>query len=166
MEYIQLKKDSIFRLGIRDQNGNIKKDNNGNEICLEIDLEDIEAPLKYSKAEYIANKAKQDLKFQFSVIEKKYKNQSNQNNILSRVNEEKVKATHHFYKKTEEAIDLFLGNEATKKIFGTRRYWTMWEDLDEMIKPFLPKMQTNFENITNKIKNKYKNQETDVLRDE
>lgn len=166
MEYIQLKEDSIFRIGIRDQNGNIKKDNNGNEICLEIDLEDIEAPLKYSKAEYIANKAKQDLKLQFSIIEKKYKNQSNRNNILSKENEEKVKATHQFYRKTEEAIDLFLGDNATTKIFGTRRFWTMWEELDEMIKPFLPKMQINFENITNKIKNKYKKQETDVLKDE
>ena len=164
MEYIQLKKDSIFRLGIKNQNGEIKKDEKGNEVCLEIDIEDIEAPLRYSKSEYTIRKAEQALKMKLIAIDKKP--ESNGKYLLSPKDEEKHKALKEYYKSLEEAIDLFLGKNSTNKIFGDRRYWGMWEDLQELIKPYLPKMKANYEAITNKIIGKYRDKENDVLKDE
>lgn len=164
MEYIQLKEDSIFRLGIKDRNGNPKLDEKGNEICLEFDLEDIEAPLKYSKCEALIRKARQDLKLQFAVIDKKQDVKGK--DLLSKNEEAKIKTMNEYYKTTEEAMDLFLGKGGTQKVFGNRRYWSMWDDLDEMLQPFLPMMQVNLNKITDKVKNKYKKEETDVLTDE
>lgn len=164
MDYIQLREDSIFRLGIRDKDGNPKVDENGKEICLEFDLEDIEAPLKYSKCEAMIRKARQDLKLRFAVIDKKQDVKGK--NLLSANEEEKIKYMNEYYKISEEAMDLFLGKGGTQKVFGNRRYWTMWDDLDEMLQPFLPKMKVNLDKITDKVKSKYKTEETDVLTDE
>ncbi len=164
MEYIRLNNDSVFRLGIKDKDGNVKVDENGKEICLEFDLEDIEAPVKYNKCDFLVKKAQNDLRMKLNVIDKKPDKKGKY--LLSSNEEEKVKAMQDYFKSLEEAMDLFLGQGGTKKVFGNRRYWTMWDDLNDMIEPFLPKMKTNFEDITKKIKNKYSNKETDVLKDE
>ena len=45
--YIKIKpKKDILKLGIMDEEDNIVKDNNGNEIYLEFDLADIDLPIK------------------------------------------------------------------------------------------------------------------------
>ena len=72
-----------------------------------------------------------------------------------------------YYAKTEEAMDLFLGEGGTQKIFGDIRYLTMFDDLAEMLKPIMPKLKVNVESIEKQIKEKYKiNNDNDVLKDE
>lgn len=166
MEYIKLKeKKDIFKLGIIDENGEIVKDSYGNEVCLEFDLGDINLPIKYSKCVSLIENARRKLKNQFIIIDKKqdYKRK----NRLSTNEEAKALAIKEFYKEMENAMDLFLGQSGTKKFLNGREpYWEMFDDLNEAIQPFLPKLKLTINDMTDRIKNKYKVIEKDVITNE
>ena len=68
-----------------------------------------------------------------------------------------------YYKEVEEAMDLFLGEGGTKKIFGSRRYLRMFNDLSDMLKPIMPKLKLNSESIIDQIKLKYGDQEDETI---
>lgn len=165
MDFINLKKRNVLRFGIKDENGNEKKDANGDLIYLEFDLEDIELPLKYNKCEFLVRKAQEDLKWKFLIIDKK-QDVNDKKMLLSKNEEEKVKAVKQYYKDMEVAMDLFLGEGGVQKLFGDTRYYEMFDDLAEMLEPVLPKLKIDMDAITNKIKNKYKEKNKDVLKDE
>ena len=70
--YIKLKeKKDVFKLGIIDEDGNIVKDANGKEVCLEFDLADIKLPLRYNQCVNDIKRAKINLKSQMVIIDKK-----------------------------------------------------------------------------------------------
>lgn len=167
MDYINLKKrKDILRLGIKDENDVPVIDENGEEIFLEFDLGDIELPLKYNKCVSDINQARKNLKNQFFIIDKK-QDHKNKRNLLSDNEKAKMIAMKKFYKEMTEAMDLFLGNGGTKKYLnGKNPYWEMFDDLSEAIEPFLSKMQLTINDLTDRIKNKYKVIESDVLTDE
>ena len=166
MEYIKIKeRKDIFRLGIIDEYGKIVKDQNGEEVCLEFDLADIELPLRYNRCINEINNAKRKLKNQFLIIDKKQDHKGKQ--LLSKNEETKARAIEEFYKEMEQAMDLFLGQGGTRKYLNGRKpYWTMFEDLSEALKPYLPKMQLTVKDLENRIKDKYKVRERDVLTNE
>lgn len=163
---IKLKKrKDILKLGIIDENGNIVKDNNGNEVYLEFDMGDIELPLKYNKCINLINKARQNLKAQFIIIDKRKDHKGKQ--LLSSNEEAKAKAIKQFYIEMEKAMDLFLGQGGTKKYLnGKNPYWEMWDDISEALEPHLNKMKLTVTDMTNRIKEKYKVTESDVLTNE
>ena len=162
--YIKVEKKDIFRLGIADENGNPKLDKNGKEVYLEFDLADIELPLKLNKCEHLIRKAQVNFKNKLVIIEKKQDKKGKM--LLSSNEEEKVRALQDYYKDMEEAIDLFIGKGGTEKVFGSRRYWEMYEDLSEMLKPFLPQMKLSVTDMTNRIADKYKEKESNVLKND
>lgn len=167
MEHIKLKENKdIFKLGIIDSNGNVVKDTRGKEVCLEFDLADIELPLKYNKCIVLINNAKTDLKGKIITINKKQDHKGK--GYLSANEEAKARAVHEFYKKAEEAMDLFLGKGGTKKFLNGRTpYWEMFDDLSEALDPYMDKMKLTVTDITDRIKNKYKvEEESDVLTNE
>ena len=163
MEYINLKKRNVLKFGIKDENGNEKVDEKGQPIFLEFDLEDIELPLKYNKCEFLVRKAQEDLKWKFIIIDRK-QDVNDKKMLLSKNEEEKVKAVKQYYKDMEDAINLFLGDNGVQKLFGDKRYYEMFDDLAEMLEPVLPKLKVNVDEINEKIKNKYKEKEKDVLK--
>ena len=165
MEYINLKKRNVLKFGIKDENGNEKVDEKGQPIFLEFDLEDIELPLKYNKCEFLVRKAQEDLKWKFIIIDRK-QDVNDKKMLLSKNEEEKVKAVKQYYKDMEDAINLFLGDNGVQKLFGDKRYYEMFDDLAEMLEPVLPKLKVNVDEINEKIKNKYKEKEKDVLKNE
>lgn len=162
--YIKVEKKDIFKLGILDENDKPKLDENGKEVCLEFDLADIELPLKLNKCEYLVRKAREKFRNKSLIINKKQDKKGKM--LLSSNEKEKIRALKDYYKDMEEAIDLFIGQGGTKKVFGERRYWDMYEDLSEMLKPFMPKLKLDFDNMTNRIKEKYNYKEENVLKDE
>ena len=166
MDYIKIKENKdIFRLGIIDEKGNIAKDEKGEEVCLEFDLADIELPLRYNRCINEVNNAKRNLKNQFKIIDKKQDHKGKQ--MLSANEEAKAKALQQFYKDMENAMDLFLGQGGTRKYLNGRKpYWTMFEDLSEAIEPYMDKMQLTVKDMENRIKSKYKVEESDVLTNE
>lgn len=156
--FIQLKQDNILRIGIKDANGEYTGKH------LEFDLEDIELPLKINEAEAKHRKNLEFVRNQFLIIDKKEDKKGKF--LLSWKEEEKIKVLNDFYKKETEALELFLGEGAIGKILNGRKpYFSMYEDINEMLEPILPKIEIRAENIINKIKNKYKeSDETDVLK--
>jgi len=166
MEYIKInKRKDIFELGFMDEDGNIVKDKDGREVCLEFDLGDIELPLKYNKCVNQINNARRNLRNQFAIIDKKQDHKGKQ--LLSANEEAKAKAMKNFYKEMEETMDLFLGKGGTRKFLNGRNpYWEMFEDLNEALKPYLPKLKLTMTDMTDRIKEKYKVSESDVLTNE
>ena len=157
-DVIQLKKDNILRIGIKDSQGNDTGEH------LEFDMEDIELPLRLNQCEAQHKKNLEFLKMQFIIIDKKEDKKGKY--LLSLKEEEKIKVLQEFYKREAEALDLFLGKDGTKKLLNGRNpYYSMYEDINEMLEPIMPKLQLRVENITEKIKQKYGNKkETDVLQ--
>lgn len=148
-DFIQLKKDNILKVGIKDSDG---KDT-GN--FLEFDLEDIELGLKLNQCQKKHNENIQNVKRQFIIIDKKEDKKGKQ--LLSWKEEEKIKVLKQFYKDEADALDLFLGKNGTRKLLNGRKpYWTMYDDINEMLKPILPKLKLSMDGVVDKIKKKYK----------
>lgn len=148
-DFIQLKKDNVLKIGIKDSDG---KDT-GN--FLEFDLEDIELGLKLNQCQKKHNENIQNVKRQFIIIDKKEDKKGKQ--LLSWKEEEKIKVLKQFYKDEADALDLFLGKNGTRKLLNGRKpYWTMYDDINEMLKPILPKLKLSMDGVVDKIKKKYK----------
>ena len=158
--FIQLKKDSILRIGIKDSDGNDTGEH------LEFDMEDINLALRLNECDERHRKNLEFLRNQFVIIDKKEDKKGKK--ILSWKEEEKLKVLQEFYKKEMEALDLFLGENGTKKLLNGRNpYYSMYEDINDMLKPILPKLKLRADDIAKKIKDKYSNvnnQEKNVLK--
>ena len=153
-DFIQLKKDNILRIGIKDIEG---KDTGEH---LEFDMEDIELPLRLNECEARHRKNLEFLKMQFVIIDKKEDKKGKF--ILSWKEEEKLKVLQEFYKREMEALDLFLGQNGTNKLLNGRKpYYSMYEDINDMLVPILPKLKLKADDIANKIKEKYSNKATE-----
>ena len=153
-DFIQLKKDNILRIGIKDTEGNDIGEH------LEFDLEDIELPLRLNECDAKHRKNLEHLKNQFVIIDKKEDKKGKF--ILSWKEEEKLKVLQEFYKREEEALDLFLGQNGTKKLLNGRKpYYSMYDDINEMLEPIMPKLKLRADDIANKIKEKYSSKTTE-----
>lgn len=154
VDFIQLKKDSILRIGIKDSKGNDTGEH------LEFDLEDIELPLRLNECEARHRKNLESLRNQFIIIDKKEDKKGKF--VLTWKEEEKLKAVQEFYKREMQALDLFLGEGGTKKLLNGRKpYYSMYEDISEMLAPILPKLKLRADDIADKIKAKYSNVDTE-----
>ena len=154
MEFIKLKKDNIFRVGIQDDKGN----NTGN--VLEFDLEDLELPFKAQEAEYQHKKNMEKLKADFVLADKKPEKKGKK--LMSSREEEKLKALQEFYSKEEKALDLFLGEGGARKLLNGRKpYYEMFDDILEYLEPIIPKLELHKEDIVEKIKKKYNSKKED-----
>lgn len=157
-DFIQLKKSNILKIGIKDADG---KDTGEH---LEFDLEDIDLPFRLNDCEKQHNEDLQELRRKFLVIDKK-QDVKGKNSIMSANEEAKIKALQEFYKKEEKALDLFLGDGGTRKLLNGRNpYYTMYDDISEMLEPILPKLTNNAKSIEDRIRSKYSNKkEENVL---
>lgn len=154
--YIQLKKDNILRFGIRTADG----EDTGE--FLEFDMEDVELPLRINEADILHKKNMQDLKMKLAILDKKQDKKGKY--ILSWKEEEKIKIVKEFYDKEMKALDLFLGENGTKKLLNGRNpYLTMYDDIAEYIEPIMPKLKANSDDIVNSIRKKYKTEKSDVI---
>jgi len=147
--YIQLKKSDVLRLGIRDEEG---KDTGE---FLEFNLEDIELPLRYQELLEKDKKNKENLRNQMVIIDKREDVKGKK--LLSKNEEDKIKAVNDFFKKEIEVYNMFLGENGVQKLLNGRKFgWTTLQEIDDIIdKQIAPYLDTNMESITNKIKEKY-----------
>jgi len=156
---IKLNKDNILRLKIQTSDG---KDTG--EV-LEFDLEDIELPLKYQELAEKDKKNRDNLRNQFLIIEKREDVKGKK--LLSKNEEDKIRALNEFFNKEKEIYNIFLGEKGVEKLLNGRKLgWTSLQEIDEIIeKQISPYLNVSMENITNKIKSKYgkKDEEIEVL---
>ena len=156
MEVIQLKKDNIFRVDIVDSEG--KK--TGEQ--LEFDLEDLELPFKLQECYKQHEQNITDIKAKLLIIDKK--KDSKGKGLLSKNEEAKLKAINEFYKKEQEALDLFLGENGTVKLLNGRKpYVGMFQDISDLLEPILPKLKLQEDSIIDRIKAKYSKKEDNII---
>lgn len=163
MDYIKLKqRKDILKLGFQDEDGNIMKNENNKEVYIEFDLGDIDLPLRYNKCVNLITQARNNLKAQIMIINKKEDHKGKQ--LLSSNEVAKVNAFKQCYKEMEIAMDLFLGEGGTRKFLNGRNpYIEMWDDITEALDPYMDKMKLTVKDMETRIKEKYKVTESDVL---
>lgn len=160
---IRLNEDDTLKLKI------VTNDGKDTGEYLEFCLSDIELPLRYQELIELDKKNKSWLKNQFLIIEKRQDVKGKK--ILSKNEEDKIKALNEFFNKEVEVYDMFLGKDGVKKLLNGRKIgWTTLEEIDEIIeKQISPYLEVDMKKITDKVKEKYgdksqKNKE--VLTDE
>lgn len=159
--YIQLGKNDILRLEIVDSKGNSTGE------FLEFDLEDIELPLKLQEMFEKDKKNKENIKNQMLIIDRRQDVKGKK--LLSKNEEDKIKAIDEFFKKEVEVYNMFLGERGVEKLLNGRKVgWTTLQEIDEIIeKQIKPYLNLNMDNITQKIKEKYGIEtKKEVLKDE
>jgi hypothetical protein len=148
--FIKLNRSDILRLGIMTEDG---KDTG--EV-LEFDLEDIELPLRYQELLEKDKKNKENLRNQMIIIDKRQDVKGKK--LMSKNEEDKLKALNDFFKKEIEIYNLFLGENGVQKLLNGRRIgWSSLEEIDEIIvKQIAPHLDLSMTKISDKIKQKYK----------
>jgi hypothetical protein len=159
-DYIQLQKDDVLRLGIKDSEGNDTGEH------LEFNLSDIELPLRFQELVDKNKKNRQFLKNQFVIIEKREDVKGKK--LLSKNEEDKIKAINEFFKKEVEIYNMFLGENGVEKLLNGRKLgWTSLQEIDDIIeKQIMPHIDLTMEKITKKVKEKYgaPEEEQEVLK--
>lgn len=147
--YIQLNKSDVLRLEIRTSEGVSTGE------YLEFDLEDIELPLRYQELIEKDKKNKLNLRNQLLIIDKKQDVKGKR--LLSKNEEEKIKALNSFFDKEIEVYNMFLGDNGVQKLLNGRKFgWTTLQEIDDIIKnQIAPYVDVNMEKITEKVKSKY-----------
>ena len=147
--FIQLNKSDVLRLGIRTEDG---KDTGE---YLEFDLEDIELPLRYQELIEKDKKNKEYLRNQMLIIDKREDVKGKK--LLSKNEEDKIRALNDFFIKEIEVYNMFLGPRGVEKLLNGRKFtWTTLQEIDEIIeKQIAPHLETNMKSITDKVKEKY-----------
>ena len=152
---IGLRNDNILKLEIVDELGNSTGE------YLEFDLEDITLPFKYQEIIERLKKSRNNLKNQFTIIEKKQDHKGKK--LMSSNEEEKLKALNNFYKEQVEIYNIFLGKNGVQKLLNGRKLrWTTLSEIDELIeKQIAPQLNVTMNDITKKIKSKYSSKKED-----
>ena len=147
--FIQLNKRDILRLGIKDENGEITGE------VLEFDLEDIELPLRYQELVEKHKKNLEQVRNQMLIIDKRQDVKGKK--LLSKNEEDKIKAVNEFFMKEIQVYNMFLGPRGVEKLLNGRKFtWTTLQEIDEIIeKQIAPHLDLSMKNITDKVKEKY-----------
>ena len=160
--FIKLGKSDVLRLGIKTDDGVDTGE------YLEFDLEDIELPLRYQELLEKDKKNKEHLKNQLMIIDKRQDVKGKK--LMSKNEEDKIKALNDFFKKEEEVYNMFLGENGVKKLLNGRKLgWTSLQEIDEIIgKQISPYLNIRMDKITEKVKQKYqeaveRNKDLEVL---
>lgn len=155
---IKLNKDNILRLKIVTDKGEETGE------YLEFDLEDIELLLKYQELIEKDKKNREHLQNEIIIINKRQDVKGKK--LLTKNEEDTLKAVNDFFNKEKEVYNMFLGERGVEKLLnGKKLGWTSLQEIDEIIeKQIAPYLDLNMKSITDKIKNKYgKVEQSDVL---
>lgn len=152
MNSIRIEKKDIYTIEVND---------NGDTI--EFDLVDIELPFKMERALSEVNRIYKELQAKLVIIEKK-KDHKLDGEIMTANEKAKLSAHGAAFNEMRVAMDAFLGDGACQKIFGSRNYVEMYDDLFEQLAPHFEKMKLNTQGITDRIIAKYSKKDDGVLR--
>ncbi len=146
---IKLNKSDVLTLKIQTSDGI-----DTGEV-LEFQLDDIELPLRYQELVEKDKKNKEYLKNQMLIIDKREDVKGKK--LLSKNEEDKIKALNEFFVKEVAVYNMFLGARGVEKLLNGRKFtWTTLQEIDEIIeKQIAPYFDVNMKNITDKVKEKY-----------
>lgn len=157
--YIQLKKDNVLRIRIKDSEGN----DTGN--VLEFDLEDAELFIRYHELIEKEKKNRIWINNQFLIIDRKQDHKGKK--LLSSNELAKLEAVKEFFQREKEVLDMFLGDGGVDKLLNGRKMgWTSLQEIRDIItEQIAPYFDTTMKSITEKVKEAYKDvsEEKDVI---
>lgn len=133
---------------------------------LDFDLEDIELIDKLERAYHKILKNQQWIKNEMLVIDRK-QDFKRKHSFMSNNERLKYEAMKKYYNEQRKAFDMFLGeNGVAKLLYGRKFEWGTLNEISEIISnQIYPQLNVSMKNITEKVKNKYKNQMgTDELK--
>lgn len=146
---IKLNKSDVLTLKIETSEGE-----DTGEV-LTFDLEDIELPIRYQELIEKNKKNTEYFKNQLLIIDKRQDVKGKK--LLSKNEEDKIKAMNDFFKKQIEVYNMFLGENGVQKLLNGRKIgWTTLAEINEIIeKQIAPYIEKNMKSITEKVKEKY-----------
>lgn len=149
-DYVQLKKDNILRLGIKDSDG---KDTGEH---LEFDLEDAGLLLRYNELLEKDKKNRIWLNNQLLIISKKEDHKGKK--LLSSNEQAELESVNEFFKREKDVLDMFLGKGGVDKLLNGRNMgWSSLNEINEIIvKQIAPHFDKTMDNIAKKVKESYK----------
>lgn len=155
---IKLNKSDLLKLKI------VTNEGEDTGEYLEFDLEDIGLLLRYQELLEKDKKNREHLKNELLIIDKRQDVKGKK--LLSKNEEDKIRAINDFFKSETEVYNMFLGERGVEKLLNGRKLgWTSLQEIDEIItKQITPYLDNNMNNIAEKIKKKYgKIEQSDVL---
>ena len=155
---IKLNKSDLLKLKI------VTNEGEDTGEYLEFDLEDIGLLLRYQELLEKDKKNRDHLKNELLIIDKRQDVKGKK--LLSKNEEDKIRAINDFFKSETEVYNMFLGERGVEKLLNGRKLgWTSLQEIDEIItKQITPYLDNNMNNIAEKIKKKYgKIEQSDVL---
>ena len=156
--FIKLNESDVLRLAIQTPDGKETGE------YLEFDLEDIELPLIYQEMVEGLKKNSKKLNNQILIIEKRQDVKGKK--LMSKNEEDKIKAFNDFYKEQARLYNMFLGERGVEKLLNGRKLgWTSLQEIDDIIeKQILPYIDTDLNKIKDKIKDKYSDNNNEVIK--
>ncbi len=154
---IKLSKSNELRLKITTDTG----EDTGEYLTF--DLEDIELSLRYQDMIEKDKKNRDWLQKEFIIIGKRQDVKGKK--LLSKNEEDKLKAINKFFNEEVKIYNMFLGENGVQKLLNGRKLgWTSLAELDEIIeKQILPYFEKEAESIEDRIINKYKLENKEVI---
>lgn len=148
-DFIKLNKSDVLRLGIKTEDGVDTGE------YLEFDLEDIELPLRYQDLIERDKKNTERLRNELLIIDKREDVKGKK--LLSKNEEDKVRALNKFFNEEVETYNMFLGENGVQKLLNGRKLgWTTLQEINEIIEnQIAPHLDMSMKKITDKVKNKY-----------
>ena len=130
---------------------------------LTFDLEDIELPLRYQDMIERDKKNRDWLQKEFVIISKRQDVKGKK--LLSKNEEDKLKAVNKFFKEETEIYNMFLGENGVQKLLNGKKIgWSTLMEIDEMIaNQIMPHFDKQTKVIEDKIMNKYKIENKEVI---
>ena len=154
---IKLSKSNELRLKITTDDGKPTGE------YLTFDLEDIELQLRYQEMVERDKKNKDWLQKELVIINKRKDVKGKK--LLSKNEEDKLKAINKFFNEEIEIYNMFLGENGVQKLLNGRRVgWTTLAEIDEIIeKQILPYFEKKAKEIEERVMNKYKIENKEVI---
>ena len=154
---IKLSKSNELRLKITTDTG----EDTGEYLTF--DLEDIELSLRYQEMIERDKKNRDWLKKEFVIIDKRQDVKGKK--LLSKNEEDKLKAIKKFCDEEVEIYNMFLGENGVQKLLNGRKLgWTSLQEIDEIItKQIVPYFDKKAKDLEKKIMEKYKIENKEVL---
>lgn len=141
MDKIRVNEENVYKIEVNDKGE-----------CVDIDLLDIEFPIKCINASKTLKKETEIYNNKVYALENQYKDNP-KTYLYKRIDIDRI-----YCKKMREMIDSLLGEGASQKIFGSKNRIGMFDEFFNKFIPILDTIQVDFDKIRENLINKYKDE--------
>lgn len=138
MDKIKIDNENVYKIEIND-----------NGDCIELDLLDIELPIKFINAGKTLERETKIYNNKVKALENQYKDDV-KTYLYKRLDVDRT-----YCKKMREMFDNWLGEGTSQKVFGSKNRIGMFDEFYNQLVPILNDIQLNFEQIKENLLKRY-----------